>query len=148
MQHKHSRIGHNRLGGRRGRGGRGGSGRDHAGRVEQADLWPVKECVQKPPSMSHTLADLSALAVASRPPVPSTAMCSTGARWPCKHDDHCIVPQTPHVPGIGLYSLQHAVQHSILVMRCYTSYDVTARRVHNEAALVMYCNHKELSVGR
>ena len=44
------------------------------GKARQADLWPVKECVQKPPSMSHTLADLSALAVASRPPLPSTAM--------------------------------------------------------------------------
>lgn len=60
-------------------GGKGGV-QDQAARAEQVDLWPVKECVQKPPSTSHTLADLSALAVASRPPLPSTAMCSTGAR--------------------------------------------------------------------
>ena len=78
--HKHSRTKQDRLlvGGEGPRGG-GGRGIKQV-RVEQADLWPVKECVQKPPSMSHTLADLSALALASRPPLPSTAMCSTGAR--------------------------------------------------------------------
>lgn len=60
--------------------GRAGASRAGLGRAGQADLWPEKECVQKPPSMSHTLADLSALAVASKPPLPSTAIWSTGAR--------------------------------------------------------------------
>ena len=40
--------------------------------------------MQKPPSMSHTLTVLSALQVARRADVESTAMSATGALWPLK----------------------------------------------------------------
>jgi hypothetical protein len=47
-------------------------------------LCPVKLCVQYPPSISQTRADLSAEAVARRAPVESTAISAIGARWPCR----------------------------------------------------------------
>lgn len=46
-------------------------------------LCPEKECVQKPPSMSHTRAVLSALPVAKRPPDESTIIWAIGDLWPC-----------------------------------------------------------------
>lgn len=54
-----------------------------------AHLWPVKECVQKPPSTSQTRTVRSAEAVASRPPDASTAMSATGALCPLKLRSAC-----------------------------------------------------------
>lgn len=45
-------------------------------------LWPLKKCVQNPPSTSHTSTFLSAPAVASNPPDASQAMPITGPSCP------------------------------------------------------------------
>lgn len=61
----------------------------HSASPQDPYLWPVKECVQKPPSTSHTRTVRSAEPVASSPPDASTAMSATGALCPLKLRSAC-----------------------------------------------------------